>query len=288
MLKDFLLGGTSGCIAKTCCAPLERVKIVLQVQAADPSIPPGQGYKGMLDCYQGIVKEGGVAALWRGNVINCLRYFPTQAIGFACKEKYQTMLVRPKEEVGFGLWFAGYLAAGGAAGATALTFVYPLEFAYTRLAGDTTGKFSGLSSVLGSIYKTDGISGLYRGFQPSVVGIIIYRAGYFGFYDAGKSIIFGDDGNPSFLQKFVLALNVDIAAATFAYPIDTIRRRLMMQSGKAAADVQYTTMGGCVSHIMKNEGGVGAFYKGCFANNTRAIASALVLVLYDELKVFFK
>jgi solute carrier family 25 (adenine nucleotide translocator) protein 4/5/6/31 len=197
-------------------------------------------------------------------------------------------LVYPKEEVGFGWWFAGYLAAGGAAGATALTFVYPLEFAYTRLAADTTGKFNGLGSCLGSIYKTEGINGLYRGFGPSVCGIIIYRAGYFGFYDAGKAIIFGEDGNPNFLSRFILALNVDIAAATFAYPIDTIRRRLMMQSGKAAADVQYTTMSGCISHIMKNEGGVMAFYKGCFANNTRAIASALVLVLYDELKEYFK
>jgi hypothetical protein len=77
MLKDFLLGGTSGCIAKTCCAPLERVKIVLQTQAA-ADLPKGAGYNGMIDCYNGILKEGGYAALWRGNVINCARYFPTQ------------------------------------------------------------------------------------------------------------------------------------------------------------------------------------------------------------------
>jgi hypothetical protein len=113
-------------------------------------------------------------------------------------------------------------AAGGAAGATALTFVYPLEFAYTRLAGDTTGKFSGLSSVLGSIYKTDGISGLYRGFQPSVVGIIIYRAGYFGFYDAGKSIIFG--GKP-FSALFVINYAPTPIIKPFLLAIHRNRRR---------------------------------------------------------------
>ena len=111
-----MLGGTSGCIAKTSCAPLERVKIVLQTQAA-ANLPPGAGYKGMLDCGMGIMKESGVVALWRGNFVNCVRYFPTQAIGFACKEKYQSFFVRPKEEVGFPRWFAGYLAAGGCAGA---------------------------------------------------------------------------------------------------------------------------------------------------------------------------
>jgi solute carrier family 25 (adenine nucleotide translocator) protein 4/5/6/31 len=51
------------------------------------------------------------------------------------------------------MWFAGYLAAGGLAGATSLTVVYPLEFAYTRLAADTGAKkqFKGLFDVMGQI-----------------------------------------------------------------------------------------------------------------------------------------
>ena len=64
------------------CAPLERVKIVLQTQAA-----AGTNYKGMLDCGSAIVKGQGVAALWTGNVVNCMRYFPTQAMNFAFKER---------------------------------------------------------------------------------------------------------------------------------------------------------------------------------------------------------
>ena len=69
-----------------------------------------------------------------------------------------------------------------------------------------------------------------------------------------------------------------------AYPVDTVRRRLMMQSG-AAEKAQFTSTTGAIAHIMKNEGAAG-FYKGCFANNVRAIASALVLVLYDEAKKY--
>ena len=92
------------------------------------------------------------------------------------------------------------------------------------------------------------------------------------------------DRDTSFFTKFGLAIFVDISAAVFAYPLDTVRRRLMMQSGRAAADVQYTSAIGAFKHIIANEGGAMALYKGVFANNVRAIASALVLVLYDELK----
>ena len=92
------------------------------------------------------------------------------------------------------------------------------------------------------------------------------------------------DGNTSIFKKFGLAMFVDISAAVFAYPLDTVRRRLMMQSGRAAADVQYTSAIGAFKHIIKNEGGAIALYKGVFANNVRAIASAMVLVIYDEMK----
>ena len=282
-VKTMVMGGTSGIIAKTICAPLERVKIVLQTQAA-----AGTNYTGMLDAGSSIVRNQGIAGLWKANVINCMRYFPTTAMNFAFKERYQQMFVPVRTKDNFGKWFGGFLLAGGAAGATSLTVAYPLEFAYTRVAADVGNKqFKGLNDCLSQIYKKDGIRGLYRGYGPSVAGIVVYRACYFGFYDAGKEIFFEDHGNnTSIIKKFGLAIFVDISAACIAYPLDTIRRRLMMQSGRDAASIQYTTSMGALRHILKNEGGVMALYKGVFANNIRAIASAMVLVLYDEARKF--
>lgn len=79
------------------------------------------------------------------------------------------------------------LASGGLAGALSLFFVYPLDFARTRLAADigkgTSREFHGLSDCLTKIFKSDGFIGLYRGFVISVIGIIVYRAFYFGLYD---------------------------------------------------------------------------------------------------------
>lgn len=81
----------------------------------------------------------------------------------------------------------GSLASGGAAGASSLLFVYPLDFARTRLAADIGKKserqFLGLGDCLLKIFKTDGLFGLYQGFVISVWGIILYRGFYFGMYD---------------------------------------------------------------------------------------------------------
>ena len=289
-VTNLLLGGTSGIIAKTTCAPLERVKIILQTQHVS-GVPEAQKFKGIADAFRRIPAEQGIGAMWRGNFTNCVRYFPTQAMNFAFKERYQKLFVRPKEEVGFARNFAGYLAAGGAAGATSLLVAYPLDFSYTRLAADVGSgekrQFTGLLDCLKKIKKSDGMRGLYRGFAPSVAGIIVYRAGYFS-YDPLKTMVFGTEHSYASLPlKLGLAMCVDIGAAMLAYPFDTVRRRMMMQSGKPEAERIYTSSMQCASKIIKDEGYSG-MYKGAGMNNVRAIASALVLVVYDELKHIMK
>ena len=130
---------------------------------------------------------------------NCLRYFPTQALNFAFKDKIKALFGSKKSD-GYGTKFAKNIASGGAAGAMSLCFVYSLDYARTRLANDaksgTKGgerQFNGLVDVYRKTMKTDGFVGLYRGFVISCVGIIVYRGCYFGFYDTLKPIVLGED-----------------------------------------------------------------------------------------------
>uniref|UniRef100_A0A8C7GB15 ADP/ATP translocase n=1 Tax=Oncorhynchus kisutch TaxID=8019 RepID=A0A8C7GB15_ONCKI len=189
--KDFLAGGISAAISKTAVAPIERIKLLLQVQHASKQITVDKQYKGIMDCVVRIPKEQGFLSFWRGNLANVIRYFPTQALNFAFKDKYKQIFLDGVDKKQFWRYFAGNLASGGAAGATSLCFVYPLDFARTRLAADV-GKagagreFNGLGDCLKKIYKADGLKGLYQGFSVSVQGIIIYRASYFGVYDTAK------------------------------------------------------------------------------------------------------
>uniref|UniRef100_A0A665V609 ADP/ATP translocase n=1 Tax=Echeneis naucrates TaxID=173247 RepID=A0A665V609_ECHNA len=279
--KDFLAGGISAAISKTAVAPIERVKLLLQVQHASKQITADKHYKGIMDCVVRIPKEQGFLSFWRGNLANVIRYFPTQALNFAFKDKYKKVFLDGVDKrTQFWRYFAGNLASGGAAGATSLCFVYPLDFARTRLAADV-GKagaereFTGLGDCLVKIFKSDGLRGLYQGFNVSVQGIIIYRAAYFGIYDTAKGML-PDPKNTHILVSWMIAQTVTAVAGLTSYPFDTVRRRMMMQSGRKGGE--------CFSHwIARDEGGK-AFFKGAWSNVLRGMGGAFVLVLYDELK----
>jgi solute carrier family 25 (mitochondrial adenine nucleotide translocator), member 4/5/6/31 len=112
-------------------------------------------------------------------------------MAYTLTEDYFKSLFGFKKSEGYWKWFGGNLASGGAAGATSLLFVYSLDYARTRLANDAKSakaggarQFNGLVDVYKKTLASDGIGGLYRGFVPSVVGIIVYRGLYFGVYDS--------------------------------------------------------------------------------------------------------
>ncbi|WP_266143627.1 MC/SLC25 family protein, partial [Escherichia coli] len=209
-LKDFAAGGVAAAISKTTVAPIERVKLLLQVQHASKQITADKQYKGMIDCFIRIPKEQGFLSYWRGNLANVIRYFPTQALNFAFKDKYnQIFLGGVDKKTQFWRYFVGNLASGGAAGATSLCFVYPLDFARTRLAADigkagAEREFTGLGNCIAKTFKSDGLVGLYRGFGVSVQGIIIYRAAYFGCFDTAKGML-PDPKNTPFIISFLIA-----------------------------------------------------------------------------------
>jgi solute carrier family 25 (adenine nucleotide translocator) protein 4/5/6/31 len=195
-----------------------------------------------------------------------------------------------------GKYFIGNLLSGGCAGAIGLTVVYPLDFARTRLGTDV-GKaekdrqFKGLADCTVQIFKSDGFAGLYRGFAISVVGIFVYRALYFGGYDSGKRWFFGDDKGQKesgFLKRFLFAQVIVSTSETVSFPLDTVRRRLMMQSGRHATGeaIAYNGTFDCISKVMKEEG-INGFFKGNLSNIWRSIGSSLVLVLYDDIKMYF-
>jgi len=288
--KDFIAGGIAAAVSKTAVAPIERVKLLLQVQHASKQITADKQYKGMVDCFVRIPREQGFLSFWRGNLANVIRYFPTQALNFAFKDKYkQIFLGGVDKRTQFWRYFAGNLASGGAAGATSLCFVYPLDFARTRLAADV-GKagaereFSGLGNCLAKIFKSDGLMGLYRGFGVSVQGIIIYRAAYFGFFDTAKGML-PDPKKTPIVVSWLIAQAVTTVSGIISYPFDTVRRRMMMQSGRGKSEIMYINTMHCWAKIYQAEGGQ-AFFKGAFSNVLRGTGGAFVLVLYDEIKNF--
>jgi len=283
--ENFALSGAAAIISKTAAAPIERVKLLVQNQ--DEMVKAGRldkPYKGVIDCTMRTFKNEGVLPFWRGNLANCIRYFPTQALNFAFKDQIKALFKAKKDE-SYLKKFGKNIASGGAAGAMSLCFVYSLDYARTRLANDAkSGKkggerqFNGLIDVYRKTLKSDGFVGLYRGFVISCVGIIVYRGCYFGFYDTLKPIVLGE--NASLLVSFALGYVVTISAGLVSYPIDTIRRRMMMTSGEA---VKYKGSMDCAVTVIKTEGAM-SLMKGAGANILRGVAGAGVLSGFDKFK----
>eukprot|EP00884_Botryococcus_braunii_P012215 jgi/Botrbrau1/20995/Bobra.0144s0013.1 len=285
-LADLAAGGVAGGISKTAVAPIERVKLLLQTQDSNPRIKSGEipRYTGIVNCFARVSKEQGVLSFWRGNLANVVRYFPTQAFNFAFKDTIKNLFPKYNPKTDFWKFFAINMASGGLAGAGSLLIVYPLDFARTRLAADVgTGKtreFTGMVDCISKVAKRGGPMALYQGFGVSVQGIIVYRGAYFGLYDTAKGMLFKDEKNANIFAKWAVAQTVTAAAGICSYPFDTVRRRMMMQSG--GAKVYSGTIDAWVK--IYQEGGLNMFFKGAWSNVLRGAGGALVLVMYDEIK----
>jgi len=289
-LIDFCAGGVSGAVAKTATAPIERVKLLIQTQDANPKIISGEvaRYTGIVNCFTRVSSEQGFSAFWRGNTVNVIRYFPTQAFNFAFKDTIKAMFPKYNPKTEFMSFFATNMASGGLAGAGSLTIVYPLDYARTRLASDVGSgnpQFNGLMDCLTKTIKGGGFFSMYNGFGVSVVGIVAYRGPYFGIFDTlkEKNPWKKDRGPVGLLSKFAIAQTTAIIAGFISYPFDTVRRRLQMQSEKPKAEWLYTGTLDCAVKIVKDEG-INAMFKGFAANVLRTLGGALVLVGYDEIK----
>ena len=293
-MLNFLAGGVSGAVAKTCTAPIERVKLLIQTQDANPKIISGEvkRYTGILDCFTRVSAEQGIKAFWRGNTTNIIRYFPTQAFNFAFKDTIKAMFPKVDKNKDFAKFFMINMASGGLAGAGSLMIVYPLDYARTRLASDVgSGKaqFNGLFDCLKKTVASGGVGALYNGIGVSIIGIIPYRGVYFGLFDTTTGYNpYQKSENPLMRagSKFVCAQFSAIMAGYASYPFDTVRRRLQMQSEKPKAEWVYQGTGDCFKKIIADEG-VTALFKGAGANALRTVGAALVLVLYSEITAAF-
>ncbi|TRY75434.1 hypothetical protein TCAL_00708 [Tigriopus californicus] len=280
--ESFFLSGTAAAISKTSAAPIERVKLLLQNQ--NELVKQGklaQGFSGVKDCVSKTLRNEGVLSFWRGNFASVIRYFPQQALNFGFKDQFKKAFKFSKNS-SHAEKFSKNILSGGCAGSVSLLFVQSIDYTRTRLATDARSggqrQFNGIIDCYMKTIQADGIRGLYRGFAVSCVCIFIYRGLYFGLYDSLKPILLGD--NAQWVHTFLLGWGVTITSGLVAYPIDTVKRRMMMTSGEK---VKYNGSIDCFKQIVKHEGAK-AMYKGAGVNIVRGVAGAGVLSGFDKFK----
>lgn len=265
-------GACAGAIAKTVVAPIERVKILMQLQASLKN----NTYinKNAFQVASMIYRREGLLAFWRGNFHNVIQQAGTSALNYMFMDYYKTL-------AGDSVYSSFF--CGGMAGGTATTILYPIQFLRTRLAADVgpSGNRSypnGMRDVLRATLRVDGVRGLYQGYGIALGGIFLYRSLHMGGYDAIKTI---RHQNMTWTEKLVAAQFVSLIAGTVCYPIDSVRRRLMMQAGQENKEYRHALH--AFQTILRDEG-VRGFFRGLGPNLVRSLGAALLLVSYDALR----
>jgi solute carrier family 25 phosphate transporter 23/24/25/41 len=273
--RMFLAGGTAGAIARTTTAPLDRIKLLFQVQAVPSANSDAQAYTSVRQAFMKIYREEGVLAFWKGNGANVIRIFPYSAAQLAANDTYKRLL---EPEGGRPMTVPRRLAAGAGAGMTATTLTHPLDVVRLRLALPNS-PYKGIWDAARTIVQTEGMLALYKGLAPTLIGIAPFTAINFTTYDLLKQRFYGSDRAPqSAISNLALGGTSGFTAASICYPLDTIRRRMQM------AGHMYDGQLDAFRKIWEQEGARG-FYRGFTANALKTIPSnGIRFVAYEWCK----
>ncbi|KAF5287764.1 hypothetical protein FQA39_LY15700 [Lamprigera yunnana] len=218
--RHLAAGGVAGAVSRTCTAPLDRLKVFLQVQSSKQSIN---------DCFRCMLKEGGVASLWRGNGINVLKIAPETAIKFAAYEQIKRF-IKGDSDLTLGMYER--FCAGALAGGISQTAIYPLEVLKTRLALRKTGQYKSILDAATKIYTNEGLMSFYRGYIPNIIGIIPYAGIDLAVYETLKKKYLkthSQNEQPGFWMLLACGSCSSTLGQMCSYPLALVRTRLQAQ-----------------------------------------------------------
>ncbi|KAI8200515.1 putative mitochondrial carrier [Colletotrichum sp. SAR 10_76] len=270
VVAAFCAGGVAGAVSRTVVSPLERLKILFQVQSVGRD-----AYK--LSVGQGLAKmwrEEGWRGFMRGNGTNCVRIVPYSAVQFGSYNFYKRQNFFEKQP-GADLSPLARLTCGGIAGITSVFFTYPLDIVRTRLSiqsasfaelGDRPKELPGMWATMGKMYKTEGgFSALYRGIIPTVAGVAPYVGLNFMVYEWVRKYLTPEgDKNPSAVRKLLAGAVSGAVAQTCTYPFDVLRRRFQINT-MTGMGYQYKGIFDAIKVIIAHEG-IKGLYKGIVPN----------------------
>jgi len=289
IVRSLIAGGIAGSVAKTVTAPLDRVKILFQGSNSTYRQFSGSVF-GAFRAVQYTVQNEGIYGCYKGHGAMLIRIFPYAAINYMAYEQYKRIILPSDSSLYHPL---SRLVAGSLAGATSVTLTYPLDFVRTRLAYQVkTRRYQGILHVLSDTIKNEGVLAIYKGFGPTILGIIPYAGISFSTYETLKiltnqhfkeNVI--DPTTKSFKIRYKLLFGAiaGAMAQTVAYPLDVIRRRMQLY-GLSTELPLYRNSFHAIMSILKADGFKGLFV-GLSINYIKVAPSmSISFVTYEAMK----
>lgn len=268
-------GAVAGAVAKTVIAPLDRTKIYFQTH-------PDKRYrlKGAWKFLRLTYHDTGLLSLWRGNSATMARIMPYAAIQFMSHDQYKTLLGLSGTNNGksaieghrkHGLHFI----AGSLAGVTAGSLTYPLDRARAVMAVTNVGEYKNLLDVFKRTFRDEGYRAMYRGFAPTIIGVIPYAGVSFLTYEKLKGMWLekqssedssDTNSNLSPLRRLLFGAIAGLLGQTASYPLDIVRRRMQTARQMGFNGNRYSSILGTLVYIYRKEGIGRGWYKGISMN----------------------
>ena len=219
-LQSLISGGFAGMVAKSVVAPLDRIKIIFQVSSTPFT------FRKIPLLISRIIQDEGTSALWKGNTATLVRVFPYAGVQFMVYDslkKYFTVKRESQGKVGVGPFNS--MLAGSTAGGLSSIVTYPLDLTRARLAvlhnspSNPPAKKVNFISITMSNYRSNGITGLYRGIPYAGIAFTLNES-------IRASITTTYKREPTTFEKLQAGGIAGLIAQSLTYPLDVTRRRM--------------------------------------------------------------
>ncbi|KAM9994541.1 hypothetical protein ACTFIZ_007680 [Dictyostelium cf. discoideum] len=252
--NDFFSGLVAGIASRTLTAPLERIKILNQVEVI---LKDGTKYNRIIPAFKVIIKEEGIVGLFRGNFVNIIKAGPQSAIRFYSYGAFKRMASEPDGSI----TVINRMWAGASSGVVSVALTHPLDVIKTHISviAPTTAT---IKNATKGIYRDLGIIGFFRGLSAGILNIAPFAALNFTFYETikEKTQQYILKSPPLYAPSIYGAISGGLTM-TILYPLDVVKRRIMLQHFDRNQSPIYKNFIDAIIKITKTEG-ISALYKG--------------------------
>eukprot|EP01068_Selenidium_serpulae_P001280 Selendium_serpulae@DN1394_c0_g1_i1.p1 len=291
-----LSGVSAGLLTKAAVSPLDRIRLLYQVQpmfasrhAASSPLMPNVKYRSIVHAGKVIVEEEGFSALWRGAGLNLIRASVYYGIKFAGNDMLKARR-RQLSPSNAPLQLKDLVVAGGSAGFVQKTICFPIDLVAMRVAlGANIGllatqSYSSAWDCISRVYKLEGARGFYKGFGLTIATGVPYVAMQLTLFELFKRGLnlspCASEGNAAesygkvFLKSSIPGSLAGTLSQLVVFPGDTLRKR-MMADGCDGQPRKYRHSLDCARTILRTEG-ARAFYSGLVPTLVRAVPSGAI------------
>eukprot|EP00798_Chlamydomonas_sp_ICE-L_P031986 gene31986-33912_t len=217
--KLLVSGGLAGAISRSITAPIDRLKMILQVQDDARGMTLRQGM-------DKIASEGSIRSYFRGNGANVIKIAPETGMKLTLNDRFKVIVAQDPDNI----QPSERMVAGGLAGALAQFLLYPLDVIRTRLAVAPKGTYNGIADAATCMWVREGPLSLYSGLLPCMIGILPYAGVDIAIFEMAREHLMDEyEGNPPHFAILGVGMVSSSVAQIVSYPLSLIRTRLQAQ-----------------------------------------------------------